>query len=258
MTHSQVTWLVHTWHDSFTCEVCCYGTLYSTYYFEVTCVTWLFHIWHDSFTCDMTHPYVTWLIHTRHNSFTCEVCCHGICEASTFSIPRYIFHIYTHEDMNTWINNTNMYTCYSADNFEVTRVLRFFHTRHDSFMHNMTQYVRDMTHPFVTSLKMHDVTKWATLLKMTLKMSDVSKWAMSLKMSNVARNERRLKMSDDTQNEQRRICDVALNVAQHKRCLKMSDVLQPPETLLEDGFSTSMPLFCLVCTIISKKTFFLD
>ena len=65
-------------------------------------------------------------------------------------------------------------------------------------------------------------------------------------------------MSDDTQNERRRICDVALNVAQHKRCLKMSHVLQPPETLLEDGFSTSMPLFCLVCTIISKKTFFLE
>ena len=81
---------------------------------------------------------------------------------------------------------------------------------------------------------------------------------MSDVAQNDAQNERRLKMSDVTQNEQRRICDVALNVAQHKRWLKMSDVLQPPETLLEDGFSTSMPLFCLVCTIISKKTFFLD
>ena len=29
---------------------------------------------------------------------------------STFSIPRYIFHIHTHEDMYTCINNMNMYT----------------------------------------------------------------------------------------------------------------------------------------------------
>ena len=33
---------------------------------------------------------------------------------------------------------------------------------------------------------------------------------------------------------------------------------KPPEKLLEDGFSTPMPLFCLICTIISNKTCILD
>jgi len=33
---------------------------------------------------------------------------------------------------------------------------------------------------------------------------------------------------------------------------------KPPEKLLEDGFSTPMPLFCLICTIISSKTCILD
>ena len=32
----------------------------------------------------------------------------------------------------------------------------------------------------------------------------------------------------------------------------------PPEKLLGDGFSTPMPLFCLICTIISNKTYILD
>jgi len=31
-----------------------------------------------------------------------------------------------------------------------------------------------------------------------------------------------------------------------------------PETLLGDGFSTPMPLFCLICTITSNKTCTLD
>jgi len=31
-----------------------------------------------------------------------------------------------------------------------------------------------------------------------------------------------------------------------------------PNALLRDGFSTPMPLFCLICTIISNKTFILD
>ena len=32
----------------------------------------------------------------------------------------------------------------------------------------------------------------------------------------------------------------------------------PPEKLLGDGFSTPMPLFCLIYTIISNKTCILD
>ena len=32
----------------------------------------------------------------------------------------------------------------------------------------------------------------------------------------------------------------------------------PPEKLLGDGVSTPMPIFCLICTIISNKTCILD
>ena len=60
MTHSYVTWHIHTWHDSFTCDM------------THSRVTWLIHMWHDTSIHDMTHPYVrhdsficvTWLIHT--------------------------------------------------------------------------------------------------------------------------------------------------------------------------------------------------
>jgi len=34
--------------------------------------------------------------------------------------------------------------------------------------------------------------------------------------------------------------------------------INPPEKLLGDGLSTPVPLFCLICTIISNKTGILD
>ena len=60
ITYTYVTWLIHTWHDSFIRDV------------THSYVTRLIHTWRDSFIRDMTHSYVTWLIHTWHDSFICD------------------------------------------------------------------------------------------------------------------------------------------------------------------------------------------
>ena len=87
VTHTRVTWLIHTWHDSLMYAMthgCVPWLIYidvgslSTDVVEVwfqvcmihSCVTWLIHVWHDSSICDMTHQCVPWLMDVCHDSFS--------------------------------------------------------------------------------------------------------------------------------------------------------------------------------------------
>jgi len=91
MTLSVVTWLVHTWHDSFMCVTwlihMCDMTHSYVWHDSFICVTWLIHTWHDSCIRDMTRVYVTWLIRTwylAHAYVTWRIhMCHDSCIGDT-------------------------------------------------------------------------------------------------------------------------------------------------------------------------------
>ena len=71
MTHSHVTWLIHTWHDSVICDMTYSHVTWLMHICDITCAMAHSYVWHDSFTRDVTHACVSWLIHTRYDSFVC-------------------------------------------------------------------------------------------------------------------------------------------------------------------------------------------
>jgi len=119
LTKVCVTWLIHLWNDSSTCDM------------THSRVTWLIHVWHDSFTYDMTHLRVTWVIYNRrwlranslksmwllhllHDSFACDM---------------------THSRMTWLINDDYARTQPRSVSRIVTWLIRVWH---DSFTYDMT------------------------------------------------------------------------------------------------------------------------
>jgi len=142
VTHSYVPWLIHMWWcDSFSCIMIHFSCAMTQSH-----VSRLIHTWRDSFTCDMTHAHdpsiflvhpfrqisrVTWLILTCHDSVTC---------VTTHSHVTWLIHMW--HDSCSWPRH--LLLCIHFDRFREW---------HDSFSYSATQshvtwpiHMSDMTH----------------------------------------------------------------------------------------------------------------
>jgi len=82
-TYLYVTWLLHTWHDLFICDIV--TLIWNMTHSDDTrvfprCIAEhriqrlsAVHVWLQTFIYDMTHSFVTWLIHIWHDLFICDM-----------------------------------------------------------------------------------------------------------------------------------------------------------------------------------------
>jgi len=134
MTHSYMTWRIHTWYDVLTrdmsngrCSTCLALMLLCS--LTHAYVIWLIFKWRDSALCDMTHSCVTWLIHLWHDVFICDV---TYWHATGVTVV--VWHVLLQCSCAMWLvyKRSDSFIC------DVTHSYMTGLTWHDSFIHGMT------------------------------------------------------------------------------------------------------------------------